>query len=158
MPLSLKTKLKTWAAALRAYDKDDFETALELFSVWILRPGVALPHPLVHTAYPKVIHHPLESRSHPCRSGRARGGCREVHRGNAARSVLGCCVRHYHAPDLSLIVNGGAATSNAVCLTSCWGATTLRTAIFEKRCVIFAIIRLCAFVPHISWEAQLIRP
>ncbi|KAJ7912301.1 hypothetical protein B0H13DRAFT_2191176 [Mycena leptocephala] len=32
MPLSLKTKLKTWAAALRAYDKQDFETALELFS------------------------------------------------------------------------------------------------------------------------------
>ncbi|KAJ7144636.1 hypothetical protein C8R44DRAFT_760171 [Mycena epipterygia] len=32
MPLSLKAKLETWAAALKAYDKADFERALELFS------------------------------------------------------------------------------------------------------------------------------
>ncbi|KAF7341802.1 P-type phospholipid transporter [Mycena sanguinolenta] len=32
MPLSLKGKLKVWAAALRAYDQEDFATALDLFS------------------------------------------------------------------------------------------------------------------------------
>ncbi|KAF7344673.1 P-type phospholipid transporter [Mycena venus] len=32
MPLSLKAKLETWAAALKAYDQEDFETALKLFS------------------------------------------------------------------------------------------------------------------------------
>ncbi|KAJ7691223.1 hypothetical protein B0H14DRAFT_3664856 [Mycena olivaceomarginata] len=32
MPLSLKAKLETWGAALRAYDDEDFETALKLFS------------------------------------------------------------------------------------------------------------------------------
>ncbi|KAJ7453768.1 hypothetical protein FB451DRAFT_664999 [Mycena latifolia] len=32
MPLSLKAKLKTWAAALNAYDSEDFERALDLFS------------------------------------------------------------------------------------------------------------------------------
>ncbi|KAJ7463022.1 hypothetical protein FB451DRAFT_977682, partial [Mycena latifolia] len=30
--LSLKTKLEAWAAALAAYDAEDYETALELFS------------------------------------------------------------------------------------------------------------------------------
>ncbi|KAJ7156403.1 hypothetical protein C8R46DRAFT_910038 [Mycena filopes] len=32
MPLSLKEKLETWAAALRAYDQEDFDEALRLFS------------------------------------------------------------------------------------------------------------------------------
>ncbi|KAF8206770.1 hypothetical protein K438DRAFT_1816401 [Mycena galopus ATCC 62051] len=32
MPLSLKAKLETWAAALKAYDDEDFATALDLFS------------------------------------------------------------------------------------------------------------------------------
>ncbi|KAF7344255.1 P-type phospholipid transporter [Mycena venus] len=32
MPLSLKTKLRTWAVALAAYDEEDYETALGLFS------------------------------------------------------------------------------------------------------------------------------
>ncbi|KAJ7608497.1 hypothetical protein DFH06DRAFT_191974 [Mycena polygramma] len=32
MHLTLKAKLEAWAAALRAYDEEDFETALELFS------------------------------------------------------------------------------------------------------------------------------
>ncbi|KAJ7881262.1 hypothetical protein B0H14DRAFT_2565843 [Mycena olivaceomarginata] len=32
MPLSLKAKLETWGAVLRAYDDEDFETALKLFS------------------------------------------------------------------------------------------------------------------------------
>ncbi|KAJ7018713.1 hypothetical protein C8F04DRAFT_1150452 [Mycena alexandri] len=32
MPLSLKEKLETWAAALKAYDQEDFEEALRLFS------------------------------------------------------------------------------------------------------------------------------
>ena len=30
--MSLKAELETWAAALAAYDKEDFEQALELFS------------------------------------------------------------------------------------------------------------------------------
>jgi hypothetical protein len=33
LTVSLKVELETWGAALRAYDKEDFETALELFSV-----------------------------------------------------------------------------------------------------------------------------
>lgn len=31
--MSLKAELETWAAALKAYDEDDFEKSLELFSV-----------------------------------------------------------------------------------------------------------------------------
>ena len=31
--MSLKAELDTWAAALQAYDEEDFERALELFEV-----------------------------------------------------------------------------------------------------------------------------
>ena len=31
--MSLKAELETWAAALKAYDEEDFEKSLELFSV-----------------------------------------------------------------------------------------------------------------------------
>lgn len=31
--MSLKFELETWAAALKAYDEEDFEQSLELFSV-----------------------------------------------------------------------------------------------------------------------------
>jgi neutrophil factor 2 len=31
--MSLKAELETWAAALKAYDEEDFEKALDLFSV-----------------------------------------------------------------------------------------------------------------------------
>jgi hypothetical protein len=31
--MSLKAELETWAAALKAYDEEDFTTSLELFSV-----------------------------------------------------------------------------------------------------------------------------
>ena len=31
--MSLKAELETWAAALKAYDEEDFDKALELFSV-----------------------------------------------------------------------------------------------------------------------------
>ena len=31
--MSLKAELETWAAALKAYDEEDFERSLELFSV-----------------------------------------------------------------------------------------------------------------------------
>lgn len=31
--MSLKAELETWAAALKAYDEQDFEKALDLFSV-----------------------------------------------------------------------------------------------------------------------------
>jgi tetratricopeptide (TPR) repeat protein len=34
--MSLKAELETWAAALKAYDEEDFEKALELFSVRLL--------------------------------------------------------------------------------------------------------------------------
>jgi len=34
--MSLKAELETWAAALKAYDEEDFEKALELFSVCLL--------------------------------------------------------------------------------------------------------------------------
>lgn len=33
MSLSLKAELETWAAALKSYDEQDFEKALDLFSV-----------------------------------------------------------------------------------------------------------------------------
>lgn len=33
MSLSLKAELETWAAALKAYDEQDFDKALDLFSV-----------------------------------------------------------------------------------------------------------------------------
>lgn len=31
--MSLKAELETWAAALKAYDEEDFDKSLELFSV-----------------------------------------------------------------------------------------------------------------------------
>lgn len=31
--MSLKAELQTWAAALKAYDEEDFEKSLDLFSV-----------------------------------------------------------------------------------------------------------------------------
>ena len=31
--MSLKAELETWAAALKAYDEEDFEKSLDLFSV-----------------------------------------------------------------------------------------------------------------------------
>lgn len=34
--MSLKAELETWAAALKAYDEEDFEKSLDLFSVSIL--------------------------------------------------------------------------------------------------------------------------
>jgi hypothetical protein len=33
LSMSLKAELETWAAALKAYDEEDFEKSLELFSV-----------------------------------------------------------------------------------------------------------------------------
>ena len=35
MSLSLKAELETWDAALKAYDEQDFDKALDLFSVSI---------------------------------------------------------------------------------------------------------------------------
>jgi hypothetical protein len=34
--MSLKAELETWAAALKAYDEEDFDQSLELFSVCLL--------------------------------------------------------------------------------------------------------------------------
>jgi hypothetical protein len=34
--MSLKAELETWAAALKAYDEEDFERSLNLFSVRLL--------------------------------------------------------------------------------------------------------------------------
>lgn len=34
--MSLKAELETWAAALKAYDEEDFEKSLDLFSVRFL--------------------------------------------------------------------------------------------------------------------------
>jgi hypothetical protein len=36
--MSLKAELETWASALQAYDEENFERALELFSVNSLSP------------------------------------------------------------------------------------------------------------------------
>ncbi len=35
--MSLKAELENWAAALKAYDEEDFQGALELFSVRVNR-------------------------------------------------------------------------------------------------------------------------
>jgi hypothetical protein len=45
--MSLKAELETWAAALKAYDEEDFEKALDLFSV---RCDVLCSVPAVHLA------------------------------------------------------------------------------------------------------------
>jgi hypothetical protein len=47
--MSLKAELETWAAALKAYDEEDFDRSLELFSV---RP------PFLPTLYPVSFHLP----------------------------------------------------------------------------------------------------
>lgn len=47
--MSLKAELETWAAALKAYDDEDFERSLDMFSVRLplsnlsLSPSVSLP-------------------------------------------------------------------------------------------------------------------
>jgi hypothetical protein len=43
MSTSLKAELETWAAALSAYDEQDFDKALELFSVSSLSDSHSLP-------------------------------------------------------------------------------------------------------------------
>ncbi len=40
--MSLKAELQSWAAALKAYDEEDFEQSLEIFAVCLLCP----PHPV----------------------------------------------------------------------------------------------------------------
>jgi hypothetical protein len=44
--MSLKAELDTWAAALRAYDEEDFEKALELFEVSPLLSNFISPYDL----------------------------------------------------------------------------------------------------------------
>jgi hypothetical protein len=49
--MSLKAELETWAAALKAYDEEDFEKALDLFEVSIARIALApLAHPKITSA------------------------------------------------------------------------------------------------------------
>jgi tetratricopeptide (TPR) repeat protein len=45
--MSLKAELETWAAALKAYDEEDFEQSLELFSVrlYLFPPQCPISHP-----------------------------------------------------------------------------------------------------------------
>lgn len=38
--MSLKAELETWAAALKAYDEEDFEKSLDLFSVRSISPAL----------------------------------------------------------------------------------------------------------------------
>jgi tetratricopeptide (TPR) repeat protein len=47
--MSLKAELETWAAALKAYDEEDFEKALDLFSVSHLHIHVHLSLQLTKT-------------------------------------------------------------------------------------------------------------
>ena len=43
--MSLKAELETWAAALKAYDEEDFEKSLDLFSVrFVVLPVAWLTH------------------------------------------------------------------------------------------------------------------
>ena len=46
--MSLKAELETWAAALKAYDEEDFEKSLDLFSV---RPSPLFSLPASHPFY-----------------------------------------------------------------------------------------------------------
>jgi hypothetical protein len=51
--MSLKAELETWAAALKAYDEEDFEKSLDLFSVrdaslYLCMAGLILPPPLAN--------------------------------------------------------------------------------------------------------------
>lgn len=39
--MSLKAELETWASALKAYDEEDFEKSLDLFSVRFCSMSVA---------------------------------------------------------------------------------------------------------------------
>lgn len=52
--MSLKAELETWAAALKAYDEEDFEKSLDLFSV----RSLSLPWP----SWPDIIIPSLPSR------------------------------------------------------------------------------------------------
>ncbi len=71
--MSLKSELITWGAALKAYDKQEYEEALEVFSASL--PSVLYSHS------PSHLYSPLDYRgflkdtnqygSHPCNSRRA---------------------------------------------------------------------------------------
>lgn len=49
--MSLKAELETWAAALKAYDEEDFEKSLDLFSVSLAVLRVACSTHLPTKAY-----------------------------------------------------------------------------------------------------------
>jgi len=49
MSTSLKAELENWAAALNAYDEQDFDKALDLFSVSSLSDLILTTHSFYHS-------------------------------------------------------------------------------------------------------------
>lgn len=101
--MSLKAELETWAAALKAYDEQDFENSLELFSVCsIFHSDRLLPVSIFvynpshtcrfRTAHRRFFKNPHKYGSHPCYTGRAWTGCWAIYRGDQFGSIFGCRV------------------------------------------------------------------
>ena len=142
--MSLKAELETWAAALKAYDEEDFEKSLDLFSV---RPPPSPPttradppRPSAHRRFFKDLD---KHGSHICHPRRARGCRRAVHRSDPARPVpcrrvcLTCCLRSSdtHSPP---------ATSSAAYPTFCSDVTTLPRRTSRAHCSISEGTSRCA--------------
>lgn len=91
--MSLKAELETWASALKAYEEEDLEKSLYLFSVRLYlfnfppswsTDGV--------TDYSRFVQDLNKYRSHTCHSGRTWACRRTIHSRYSARSISGCCV------------------------------------------------------------------
>lgn len=77
--MSLKAELNTWASALEAYDAEDFEKALELFSVSYthIRPNFSLQR--LGSGYRRLGQNFDKHRSHLRGSGRPRNSRRAIY-------------------------------------------------------------------------------
>ena len=56
--MSLKAELETWAAALNAYDEENFEQSLELFSVSLYSLPLILTLTHFNTAHRRLFKNP----------------------------------------------------------------------------------------------------
>jgi hypothetical protein len=97
--MSLKAELETWAAALKAYDENDYEKSLDLFSVrrYSHRPFGYTASLLLTIGFDLIAYRGLvqdldEYGSYLCHSGRTRAGCRAVYQCDWVGPVPRCRV------------------------------------------------------------------
>jgi len=94
--MSLKAELETWAAALKAYDEEDFNQALELFSVRCYCPPLVPRETLtaIDAAADRwLLKDPHEYGPHICHTRRPRRSGQALQWSHFSWPVSRCCVR-----------------------------------------------------------------